>query len=64
MSRIPLGGSVAGETIFRIIDRHHGSEQPARWSKRSVVEGHIEVKGPEREKGERGFLSSDLARQR
>lgn len=39
-------------------------KDPTFGRKRSVVEGHIEVKGPEREKGERGFLSSDLARQR
>lgn len=39
-------------------------ENPARRRKRSVVEGHIEVKGPERENVEYGFLGSDLARQR
>lgn len=39
-------------------------EDPARWSKRPVVKGHIEVKGSERENVKRGFLSSDLARHR
>ncbi len=38
-------------------------EDPARWRKRSVIEGHIEVKGPERENVEYGFLGSSLGRQ-
>ena len=38
-------------------------KDPARWRKRSVIEGHIEVKGAERENVEYGLLSSDLARQ-
>lgn len=39
-------------------------EDPAGWGKCAVVEGHIEIKGPERENVECGFLGSDLARQR
>jgi len=39
-------------------------KDPACWSKRSVVDRQIEVKGPERENVEYGLLSGDFARQR
>lgn len=39
-------------------------KDPACWGKRSVVDGQIEVKGPERENVQYGLLSGDFARQR